>query len=84
MVFWHMFSRTVKAKEIPEFTSFLVRNPIFRRMVLTFHNGKQNLVKDVDQYLESQLLTKEQYDAIYKAKRIEKAKSDDKNKTNRQ
>ena len=65
-----MFSRVSRAKEIPSFTQFLVNNPVFRRLVLTFHNEKTNTINSIDKYLEKELLTKEQYDAKYNAKRL--------------
>ena len=46
--FLMMFSKVSKAKEIPSFTQFLVNNPLFRNLVLTFHENKTNAVKNID------------------------------------
>ena len=55
--FLSMFSRVSKAKEIPSFTQFLVNNPLFRSLVINFHNEKQKTISNVDKYLEKELLT---------------------------
>ena len=67
-----LFGTFLNAREMPEVTNYLVSNPMFRQLALAFHNKKQNAISDIDKYLEKELLTKEQYDAIYKAKRIDK------------
>ena len=84
---WTIFSKLTKAKEIPTFTQFLVRNPFFRRFVIGFHNSKEDAINKVDDYLESELLSKEELEKRKNAKRIDgKAdpvqafKSADKNK----
>ena len=48
----HLFGRTVRAKQIPELTTFLVNNPMFRNLVLTFHKNKTDMINDMDSYLE--------------------------------
>ena len=68
--FLSFFGKVTKAKEIPTFTHFLVNNPVFRRVVLAFHKEKTETINDIDEYLEKELLTKEQYDAKYNAKRL--------------
>ena len=50
--------KTKKAKEIPTLTDFLVNNPMFRKMVLTSHQAKQDAINDIDSYLEKELLGK--------------------------
>ena len=79
--FLYMFSRASKAKEIPELTQFLVNNPMFRSLANTFHNSSQTALRDIDSMLEKNLLTKEEYDRIYSAKRIG---TKNKKNTNRQ
>ena len=87
MKFLNFFARVSKAKEMPGLTTFLVTNPFFRRFVLAFHQEKTETISSVDKYLERQLLSKEEYDAIYNAKRLEKkhqGSSQDRNKPTRQ
>ena len=59
-----------KAKEIPAITSFLVNNPVFRRIALAFHKEKVETINEIDDWLEKELLTKEQYDAKYNLKQL--------------
>ena len=54
----NLFSRTVKAKGIPSLTEFLVTNPMFRKIVISFHNTKASAISDVDSYLEKELMNK--------------------------
>ena len=48
---------------------------MFRNLVLSFHKSKTETLNSIDGYLEKELLTKEQYEAKYSAKRIGKKKS---------
>ena len=80
--FLGLFTKVHKAREIPSFTQFLVNNPIFRRLVITFHQEKTKTMGDLDKYFEKELLPKEQYDAKYNAKRIDTQKT--RNPANRQ
>ena len=82
--FFNLGRKLTRAKEIPSLTQFLVNNPMFRNFVMMFHNGKANAMNNLDEYLEKELLTKEQYDAKYKAKRIDQSKKNHRNHTNRQ
>ena len=66
-----LFTKFYYAKELPHLTEYLVQNPMFRHMAVSFHNKKTNLVNDIDKQLEKNLLTPEQYDAIYNKKRID-------------
>ena len=58
-----LFKMSRKAKEIPSLTNFLVNNPFFRRWALAFHKEKTETAREVDDYLEKQFLTPEQYEA---------------------
>ena len=64
---WLNWNRT---KPMPSIVNFLVSNPIFRRMALAAHETKQDIKSDADKWLEKELLTKEQYDALYPNKRL--------------
>ena len=66
----NFFKGARKAKHIPSLTDALVKSPLFRKFALKFHNEKTEAQQDIDEYLEKQLLTKEQYDEKYSAKRI--------------
>ena len=66
----NFFGQARKAKHIPSLTEWLVKSPVFRRLALGLHREKNEAMNDIDEYLEKQLLTKEQYDAKYSAKRI--------------
>lgn len=68
LTFWANWS---KAKSIPSITNFLVTNPMFKRMALSYHKAKGQTTEDIDKWLEKELLTKEQYDKIYSDKRID-------------
>jgi hypothetical protein len=48
-----------KAKDIGSLTDFLVSNPLFRQFALGIHNGKKDLMKNAEQYLDKELLGKE-------------------------
>ena len=65
----HMFSRTAKARAIPQLTDYLVTNPMFRNLVIGFHNTKNSAMSDLDSYLEKELLHKN--NKSKKARRIE-------------
>ena len=56
--FLSMFSRTAKARAIPELTDFLVGNSMFRNLVIGFHNKRQTALQDLDNYLEKELINK--------------------------
>ena len=64
-----------KARHIPSLTDFLVGNPMFRRLVLGYHQKSGQVAQEVDKWLEKELLTKEQYDKIYSDKRLDKSTS---------
>ena len=69
--FVNFFNKGRKAKQIPELTQFLATNPLFKRFALGIHKEKTETLNEIDAYLEEKLLTKEQYDAKYSAKRID-------------
>ena len=71
----NLFSKTIKAKEIPTFTNFLVSNPFFRRVVLTFHKEKTEAINNIDSYLEKELLGKDELNKRKNAKQIDQRKS---------
>ena len=56
--FLGLFQRTAKARQIPQLTEYLVTNPMFRNIVIGFHNTKANAVRDLDNYLEEELINK--------------------------
>lgn len=64
---WLNWNRT---KPMPSIVNFLVSNPIFRRMALGVHETKNEVKSDASKWLEKELLTKEQYDALYPSKRL--------------
>ena len=68
---WMIFSKLTKAKEIPSFTQFLVNNPFFRRFVIGFHNSKTDAINKVDDFLEQELLSKEELEKRKNAKRLD-------------
>ena len=53
-----MFGRTLSAKGIPQLTDYLASNPMFRNLVINFHNTKSQAFEDLDSYLEKELLDK--------------------------
>ena len=65
------FSTYSKAKPFPGITNWLVTNPMFRRLAMNYHAGKEQATEDVDKWLEKELLTKEQYDRLYPEKRLD-------------
>ena len=67
----NMFFKFMNAREDPTMTNFLVSNPLFRSLAIGFHNKKENALNDIDQYLEKELLTPEEYNKLYKGKRID-------------
>ena len=73
---WTIFSRLTKAREIPTFTQFLVNNPFFRRFVIGFHNTKTDAINQVDDFLEKELLSKEELERRKNAKRLDGKASD--------
>ena len=54
----NMFQRTTKAKGIPQLTDYLASSPMFRNLVIGFHNNKTKAMDDIDGYLEKELLDK--------------------------
>ena len=60
MKFFNFLMKTRKAKEIPTLTDFLVNNPFFRKWVLASHKAKSEAINSVDDYLEKELLGKNQ------------------------
>ena len=81
-----MFSKTSKAKEMPSLTQFLVTNPLFRRLVIGFHNEKVEAIEKVDNYLEKELLSKDEYNSKYNCNRVDEGQvksSSDKRSGNR-
>ena len=75
-MFWLIFGKMRKAKEMKTLTQFLVNNPFFRRFVIGFHNTKTDALNSVDNFLEKELLSKEELERRKNAKRI-----DDQNKS---
>ena len=59
-----------KTKHMPSITNFLVTNPMFRRLALGYHEAKEDVKGDASSWLEKELLTKEQYDALYPKTRL--------------
>ena len=55
---------------------------MFRNLVLAFHNGKADIVNKVDSALEKELLSKEEYEAKYSAKRLDQNKFKTKGNSN--
>ena len=66
----NFFKGAQRAKHIPHLTDWLVKNPFFRKLALGLHREKNETMNEIDEFLEKQLLTKEQYDEKYSAKRI--------------
>jgi len=54
-----LFSRTARAKDIPEVTEYLAKNEAFKKAALGVHRNKKNFFTNLDQYLEKELLGKE-------------------------
>ena len=75
-------SKTYTAKEIPLLTNMLAQNPLFRRMVLGFHNTKASAMDDLDKYLESQLLDKDDLAAKKNRKRLDNITTGGRGKNN--
>lgn len=55
-----MYSKVKRSRDIPEVTNFLANNEQFKKAAMGLHEKKQSFWKDLDSYLEKELVTKEE------------------------